>query len=227
MLVAAFLSLFNLRVAAIISLIAGALLWSYYGQAFIYTLTNIGLQPSFGMVSLFFLTLTTAYSILAVWALRRTNDLGWSKFIFPPVQSSLSGIAALTVGLVACAFIFQLYKSPEPRRDVFSPSQRSDLIVYFSETATNGEINQFLHTVVGIPRPEEDPSSTELLPEIARIGAWVPIDNHEAYIIDLRSNVSKAKREELKARIWQSPIVYVILEDAIPSQIVKLPTPNR
>jgi hypothetical protein len=108
---------------------------------------------------------------------------------------------------------------------VWGTHLESDFIVYFEQSATNDEINEFLRTVTGIPRPEQGPDASDLLPEIGGISAVAAVDDHRGYAIRLWPDVAQSTREALKAKILESPIVYVVLENTVPDEIKELPTP--
>ena len=104
--------------------------------------------------------------------------------------------------------------------DAFGPDQRSAILVYFTVDATNAQINAFLDNVIGIPG--KHPGEHDLLPGMGGINALPCVQDHCGYSIDFFSTATQDERNNVKTRILASPIVFKMLENAVPSQVTNL-----
>ena len=135
------------------------------------------------------------------------------------IQARVLALALLSLILasIACASA-----SPAPS-DSFGPDQKSAILVYFKVDATNAQINAFLDNVIGIPGKQ--PGEHDLLPGMGGINALACVQDHCGYSIDFFSTATQDERDTVKTRILASPIVFKMLENAIPSQVTSLDQP--
>ena len=60
---------------------------------------------------------------------------------------------------------------------------------------------------------------------MSSLSALPSVQDHEGYAIDFWSTATSAERNNVKMRILSSPLVFKLLENAIPSQITSLDQP--
>ncbi len=226
LIVASFLSIIRPRVSSIFGIIGAVAIWPFIlpmlyltDPRFVVTPFALLLSILVGVTSLYSLT-----SFIIFGSLKLSTN---TQFLFPQSVGKLSKILAVLLAALICGFASIAYLLVPAPRQVWSTDLPSDLIVYFNESATNDDLNEFVNTVVGIPRPEQGPEASELLPEISSITLVSGVDGHQAYAINLWQNVSYKARQELIERIRQSPNVYVVLENVAPAGVTALPTPSQ
>lgn len=226
LIVASFLSIFRPRVSAIFGIIGAIAIWSFI-LPLLYLTDPRFVAPPFALLLSILVGVTSLYSLIALITFRSLKLSSITQFLFPRSVSKLSRFLAVPLAVLICGFASIVYLQAPTPRQVWSTDLPSDLIVYFNESATQDEINKFVFTVVGIPRPEQGPSAFDMLPEISSLTLVSELDGHQAYAIDLWQNVSETARREVVERIRQSPIVYVVLENVAPAEVIALPTPSR
>ncbi len=226
LLVASFLALFRPRVSTILGIIGTIAIWPFILPMVYLTDPRFVATPYAVLLSLW-VGITSLYSLTALIIYRSPRLYTNTQFIFPEFVGKLSRILAVSVAVLICAFTSIAYLHVPTPRQIWSEDLPSDLIVYFKEEATYDEINEFIMTFVGVPKPEQGPTAWEMSPEISSIASVIGVGGHQAYAINLWPNVSKTARQGVIERIWQSPIVFAVLENAPPSGVLVLPTPSK
>ena len=108
-------------------------------------------------------------------------------------------------------------------RDVAGIDHKSAFLIYFNLHATDQQILDFVDNVISMPG--KNPGETALLPGMSGLDALPSVQDHEGYAVDLWSTATSSERNDVKARILASPLVFKLLENAIPSQVTSLDQP--
>jgi hypothetical protein len=124
---------------------------------------------------------------------------------------------SLLVALIACNW------TAYGPRDVAGPDQRSDLLAYFKKDATNEQIKDFWHTVIGTPG--STPDETRLLPGMRGVMTIYNVQGYEGVAVDFWSTATQNERDAVKARVLASSIVFKVLEHTIPNEVTILEQP--
>lgn len=105
------------------------------------------------------------------------------------------------------------------------PDVKADLVVFFKVDATHDQIETFWGETLSIksnkghtPRPG--------IRELLRL---LPVQDHEGIAVTFFPNATSAQRDDIKARVKSSPLVYKVLEDVAPQDIKSIegPTSNK
>ena len=101
-----------------------------------------------------------------------------------------------------------------------SPDVNGNLVVFFKKETTSDEIFEFGRTVIGIPSPNSNTgySSHPGMMTVVR----VIVNGFEGESINFKPNATEEQRAFVKKRILESPIVYKVYENVVPSRIKDL-----
>lgn len=222
---ASVVSLFRPRVAAALGLIAAAAIGVYIlpmlqlvDPRFVAPPSALRLSVLVGVIALYAIA-----AILGSGAIAGSSSI---RNLFPESVGRQNRLFALPIAFLICGLCAVAFLVLPGRRDVWSTALPSDLIVYFTESASDEEIIEFNVTVVGIPIPEGGSGAHSLLPEISGVTRVSEVAGHQGYAIGLWPNVSDLAKQEVIDRIWTSPIVYAVLEDVAPADVTTLPAPG-
>jgi hypothetical protein len=110
----------------------------------------------------------------------------------------------------------------KPADDVIiemSPDVNGNLVFFFKKGTSSDEILEFGRTVTGIPTPNSSGFSD--LPGIMS-GVRVIVNDFEGESINFKPNATEEQRAFVKKRVLESPIVYKVYENVVPSKIKDL-----
>lgn len=103
----------------------------------------------------------------------------------------------------------------------FGPDVPASLVVYYKAGVTDEQIENFLRDELSKPHPEgRGYYHREGIAGLLRV--FPPVQGHEAIAITFSANASQTQREEIKAAVRSSPIVYKVLENVAPADVRKL-----
>jgi hypothetical protein len=100
-----------------------------------------------------------------------------------------------------------------------SPDVNGNLVFFFKKGTSSDEIFEFQRTVVGIPN--QNGSGYSSLPGIMS-GVRIIINGFEGESINFKPNATEEQKAFVKKRVLESPIVYKVYEDVVPSKIKDL-----
>ena len=101
-----------------------------------------------------------------------------------------------------------------------SPDVNGNLVFFFKKGTTSDEILEFGRTVTGIPNPNNNTGFSDL-PGIMS-GVRVIVNGYEGESINFKPNATEEQKAFVKKRVLESPIVYKVYEDVVPSKIKDL-----
>ena len=101
-----------------------------------------------------------------------------------------------------------------------SPEVGAELVFFFKKGTTSDEIFQFGRTVTGIPNPNNNTGFSDL-PGIMT-GVRVIINGFEGEAINFKPNATEEEKAFVKKRVSESPLVYKVYENVVPSEIKDL-----
>lgn len=94
----------------------------------------------------------------------------------------------------------------------------ADIIVYFKVETSNEQTREFWNEVISKPR--SDGKGFELLPGIQTVSRTRAVQGHEAITIDFAPGATREQREYVLAQIASSPIVFKVLTNTVPSDVI-------
>jgi hypothetical protein len=100
------------------------------------------------------------------------------------------------------------------------PNEKADLVVYFKPHATDEQIYHFITHVVSTPDPEGrgyHPLEGISLTSLSAEGC-----DYKSYAISFFPDATMKQRDRVKVAARSSPIVYKVLQDAMPRDVKKL-----
>ena len=92
----------------------------------------------------------------------------------------------------------------------FGPNKLTSLVIFFKKKTTNNEVEDFLRDVVPVEK-----YNLALIFRLSNSG-------YDGVEISFSTDTSSEQREQLKKAIKESPIVYKVYENAVPSEIKDL-----
>jgi len=98
------------------------------------------------------------------------------------------------------------------------PDVKADLVIFFKLEATDDQIETFWQETLSVKSNKGYWSRPGVL-EILRL---LPVQNHEGLAVTFFPNSTPAERDDIKARVKSSPLVYRVLEDVVPLDIKSL-----
>lgn len=139
--------------------------------------------------------------------------------------SNASGILMrlLSVPLVALALI--ACSNTQDQSNVMikmGPDQQADLVYLFKEGTTWQQILEFQRTVTGIPN-ETGTGYASLPGEMSAVA--VRVRGHDAEAITFKPNATHQEKDFYKSRVLESPLIYEVYENVIPSRITASSSP--
>ena len=101
------------------------------------------------------------------------------------------------------------------------PDVKASLVIYFRKGASDNEIDHFVKTVLSKPDPHgRGYYSREGVRDVLII--YPPVQGHEGYTVTFFPEATQAQRDELKAAVSASLIVYKVLENVAPGDVKKI-----
>jgi len=98
------------------------------------------------------------------------------------------------------------------------PDVKADLVIFFKLEATHDQIETFWQETLSV-KSNKGYWSRPGIREILRL---LPVQNHEGVAVTFFPNATPAERDDIKARVKSSPLVYRVLEDVVPLDIKSL-----
>jgi len=132
----------------------------------------------------------------------------------------------IIIVVFAIAFIFILQISCNQRNKAedtmieMSPDVNGNLVVFFKKETTSDEIFEFARTVVGIPNPNNNTGHASLPGMMTKVR--IIVNGYEGESINFKPNATEEQRAFVKKRVLESPIVYKVYENVVPSKIKDL-----
>jgi hypothetical protein len=96
-------------------------------------------------------------------------------------------------------------------------------LIYFKKETREEDVMRFWDIVLSTPDPR---GGFQLLPGISGVMVNDSVQGNQSLRVDFWSSATPAQRAEVKARVLESPLVYKILEDTIPSSVTRLDDPE-
>ncbi len=106
----------------------------------------------------------------------------------------------------------------DDRINIMSPDVNGSFVFFFKKETTSDEILEFHRTVTGTPFGSSGFSN---LPGIMT-GVKIRLNGFEGETINFQPNATEAEKAFVKKRVSESPLVYKVYENVIPSQIKDL-----
>lgn len=104
-------------------------------------------------------------------------------------------------------------------RDVVGPDVRAGMLIYFKQETREEDIGRFWNLVLSTPDPR---GGYQLLPGISGLMGGGTVQGHQSMRVDFWTDATQEQRDEIKARVLASPLVYRVLENTIPSSVTQL-----
>ena len=130
-------------------------------------------------------------------------------------------IFTICFGCFGCAQSCQAQQ--DDRKIDMSPDARAELVLFFKRETDWKEILEFNRTVIGNPAPNGNGFSS--LPGMMSV-VKIDIDGFEGEAINFQPDASDEEKAFVRKRVLDSPLVYKIYENVVPSEITDL-NPNR
>lgn len=103
----------------------------------------------------------------------------------------------------------------------FGPEVKADLVIYFNAEVTDEQIDEFWRETLSKPHPEgRGYDHRDGVGDISRV--FPPVQGHEGIAVNFFANATQAQREEVKADVMSSPLVYRVLENVAPKDVKNL-----
>lgn len=103
----------------------------------------------------------------------------------------------------------------------FGPDVKASLVIYFKKGVGDDEIDHFVKTVLSKPdRHGRGYYSRDGVRDVLIV--YPPVQDHEGYAVTFFPDATQAQREELKAAVQASPIVYKLLENIAPAEVKRI-----
>lgn len=129
-------------------------------------------------------------------------------------------ILTVTLSLLLAFFTWPCSRDKEKMIPI-GPDIKASLVIYFKTSASHEEINQFVQTVLSKPDPEgRGYYNRDGVRDILKV--YPPVQNHEGYAVTFSPDATQAQRDQLKAAVSASPIVYKLLENIAPADVKKI-----
>jgi len=132
----------------------------------------------------------------------------------------------IIIVVFAIAFVFGLQLSCSQRNEVddqinvMSPDVGGNLVFFFKKGTTSDEIFQFGRTVTGIPNPNNNTGFSNL-PGIMT-GVRIIVSGFDGESINFQPDDTEEEKAFIKKRISESPLIYKVYENVLPSLIKDL-----
>lgn len=98
------------------------------------------------------------------------------------------------------------------------PDVKTNLVIFFNVDATHDQIENFWQETLST-KSKQGHWPRDGISQILRL---LPVQEHEGIAVTFFPNATPAQREEIKARVKSSPLVYKVFEDVIPQDIKSL-----
>jgi hypothetical protein len=99
------------------------------------------------------------------------------------------------------------------------PEVKASLVIYYKADITDEQIQEF--TQQALSRPDfQGTGNRYRVRDILQI--FEPVQGHQSTAVTFFPEATKAQREELKAAVMSSPIVYKVLENVAPKDVKRL-----
>ncbi|MDT5122602.1 MAG: hypothetical protein QOC96_2084 [Acidobacteriota bacterium] len=135
-------------------------------------------------------------------------------------RQNLTFIAVLFVALLnaACIRTSPPYQSNE--MIPVGPEVKASLVIYYKADVTDEQIQEFSQQVLSRPDTQGGYYNRYGVRTILQI--FEPVQGHQSTAVTFFPEATEAQREELKADVMSSPIVYKVLENVAPKDVKKL-----
>ena len=120
---------------------------------------------------------------------------------------------------IGCAHSYQTQQ--DDRMNVMSPDVPAELVYFFKKGTDWKEVLEFERTVTGFPSPNGTGWSD--LPGMMT-GVRIDVNGYEGEAINFQPNATDEQKAFVKKRVSESPLIYKIYENVIPSRISDLNT---
>lgn len=135
------------------------------------------------------------------------------KMIFRPILT-------LTLFLLLGLFTWPCSRDKE-KMIPLGPDVKASLVIYFKKGVSDDQIDHFVKTVLSKPDPQgRGYYSKDGVRDILIV--YPPVQDHEGYAVTFFPDATQAQRDELKAAVNASPIVYKVLENVAPADVKKI-----
>ena len=101
----------------------------------------------------------------------------------------------------------------------FGPDKFTSLVIFFKKDATRQQIETFYNDVISVRRPDLKGYD---LPDGVALRYLIKNGDYEGVGITFSTDATPEQREKLKKAIRESPIVYKVYENVVPSEIKNL-----
>ncbi len=100
-----------------------------------------------------------------------------------------------------------------------SPDVNGNLVFFFKKGTSDEQIFEFQRTVIGIPN--QNSSGYASLPGMMTV-VKVIVNGYDGESINFKPNATEEQKAFVKKRVSESPLVYKIYENVVPSRIKDL-----
>lgn len=131
----------------------------------------------------------------------------------------LNGTPCILITLLIAALMSPACAQPEKDEMVpIGPEVRADLVIYFRDGVSDEQVSKFWNEVLSNPHP----SGRGTWPKdgISEILAVPAVQGHEGVAVRFSRTATEAQRERVKADVNSSPVVYRVLENVAPKDII-------
>lgn len=119
----------------------------------------------------------------------------------------------------ACAVMFTACYDTRGSSNIMikmGPDVSADIVYLFKENVSWDEILEFERSVVGTP--QESPTRFMSHPSIMSMVA-VRVRGHESHAVNFKPRATDDEKADYKRRVIESPLIYAVYENVIPSRI--------
>ena len=102
------------------------------------------------------------------------------------------------------------------------PDVRADLVIFFKVAASHDEIESFWEQTLST-RSEKGHWPRPGIRDIMRLFA---VQDHEAIAVTFFPDATQAQRDDIRARVKSSPLVFKVMEDVVPQDIKSIEEPT-
>jgi hypothetical protein len=123
--------------------------------------------------------------------------------------------------LVLCLQTISCYQQSDKLIEMGGPSKNTNLVVFFNKGVSHEQIKTFYDDILSKPSPYGKNTGYDLQDGMASRFRLLN-GNYEGVGINFSTDVTPEQRERLKKNIRESPIVYKVYENVVPSEIKDL-----
>lgn len=104
-------------------------------------------------------------------------------------------------------------------KEELGPNVRTSLLIFFKSDATSQQIQDFWNQVLSTPDPR---GGHQLLAGICGVDRSNIVQGHDSVAVVFCRNSTLAQQAFIKAQVNASPIVFQMLADVVPNDVVKI-----